>query len=167
MEREVVMRRLIVLLAGVPFAFALALAAPTAASASTPMRITVGAPITVANKLLISVPVTVVCDPLPNVPMQDFVSVQVTQARGKSVSHATGFFTSSSQPYLTCDGTTANELTVLAMPDSTSGPFNPGPAVLTAMAFHETATSCGVPGCFTNFQSESASTGPVPVSLHG
>lgn len=161
------MRRLITLLAGVPLAFVLALAPSTPAFASTPVTVSVGAPITVTNKLIISVPVTVVCDPLPNISVQDIVSVQVTQARGKSVSHAVGFFSGPSQPYLTCDGTTSNEMTILAMPDATSGPFGAGPAVLTAMATHETATSCGFPGCFTNFQFESGSIGPVPVSLRG
>jgi len=161
------MRRLISVLVGVPFAFAIALAWASPASASTPMSVSVGRPITVTNKLLISVPLTVVCDPLPNIPFQDLVSVQVTQARGKSVRHAQGFFTGASQPYLTCDGPTQNQLTVLAMPDPTSGPFGPGPAILTASAVHQTAESCGFPGCFTNFQSESGSTGPIPVSLHG
>ena len=134
------------------------------------MTVTVGATATLTDRVLIVVPVTVVCAPLPNTPTSDVVSVQVIQAAGHDVSRGfTQMFgdVSSGTTFLTCDGSTPNNLVFSVLPDPGSGPFHGGSAVVTAFASHTTGESCGFPGCFFNFQTESGTSGPVSVKLRG
>ena len=82
-------------------------AAPANASTNT---ITVGPTGTVTNRILVSVSVTIVCDPLPDMPFFSGASVTVHQANGKQVSTGTGgasTFSGPNAPFLTCDGVTA------------------------------------------------------------
>jgi len=82
-------------------------AAPANASTNT---ITVGPTGTVTNRILVSVSVTIVCDPLPDTPFFSGASVTVQQANGKQVSTGTGgasTFSGPNAPFLTCDGVTA------------------------------------------------------------
>jgi hypothetical protein len=110
--------------------------------------LTVGAPIRVTNRLLVSVPIQVVCQPIGNpgdITLNDSVSVSLSQANGQSVS--TGSAMVSSGPFspqnptgtglFTCDGSTLNTLTVQVLGNGT---FHGGGAILTASAFHSTGT---------------------------
>ena len=141
-----------------------ALSSPAGAAG---MSVTVGSPIQVANRLLVTVPVNVVCDPLDGTPIADNVSVQIEQVNGKSVS--SGQATLSGGPaspvrgdtFLTCDGTTVNTLNVKIVG---SGPFHGGGAIVSASASHAVG-SCTF--FCTTTASESASPGPTPVNLRG
>jgi hypothetical protein len=138
------------------------------AAGATTNTLTLG-PITVTNRVLATVPVTVVCDPLPNDPASSQVQVMIQQAAGKGVSAGTGqvYATNgSNQPILTCDGTTGNKVVVSVTPSSGSGPFHSGGAVLTATFMYTSGTSCGN-GCFFNTTTESGSLGPIPVKMRG
>lgn len=133
----------------------------TAVSATT-NSIAIGSPVTVTDRVLVAVPVTIVCDPLPNTPFQNEVSVTVEQASGSSVTNGTG----QSFPSLICDGVTQNSLIVDVTPSSGSGPFHGGGAIVSASFFYSTAVSCG-PGCFFMETGESGSIGPTAVSVRG
>ena len=138
-------------------------AAPANAATNT---ITVGSTGTLMNRILISVSVTIVCDPLPDTPFTSSASVTVQQANGQQVSTATGSigsFSGPSAPFLTCDGATANTAVIQAV--SGSAPFHGGGAVVTATFDYETGVSCG-PGCIepTNFTDGSTL---ATVSLRG
>ena len=116
-------------------------AAPANASTNT---ITVGPTGTVTNRILVSVSVTIVCDPLPGTPVFSSASVNVQQANGKQISAATGgtsTFSGPAAPFLTCDGVTANTAVVQALPDTGSGPFHGGGAVATARFDYQTTTN--------------------------
>ncbi len=139
-------------------------AAPANAATNT---ITVGSTGTVTNRILISVSVTIVCDPLPDTPEGSAAQVTVQQANGQQISGATGgvgSFTGPATPFLTCDGVTANTAVIQALPASGS-PFHGGGAVVTATWYYDTGVSCG-PGCFETTNSESGST-IATVSLRG
>ncbi len=133
----------------------------TGANAAT-NTIAIGSPVTVTDRILVAVPVTIVCDPLPNTPFETDVHVTLEQASGSSVSTGTG---GSGGP-LTCDGVTQNALVVDVTPDSGSGPFHGGGAIVRASFFYATAVSCG-PNCFFMFNSEFGSSPLTPISLRG
>jgi hypothetical protein len=116
-------------------ALAVVAAAPISASAATSsgMTLTVGSPITLQNKVLVTVPVTVTCvAPLsidPTLVEPGFVNVSVQQAIGKTVSHGSGGIQLDS-----CSPTPETFL-VQVVPDTTqpaSGPFKHGNAILQA-----------------------------------
>jgi hypothetical protein len=156
---EVIMRLRLIGAAGL----GLLLTALTATAVSaTTNTVAIGSPVTVTDRVLVTVPVTIVCDPLPNTPFQSEVSVTVEQASSSSVSNGTG----QSFPSLTCDGVTQNSLMVDVTPNSGSGPFHGGGAIVSASFFYATAVSCGS-GCFFMETSESGSTGPTAVSVRG
>ena len=152
-----------------------AVATASSAGADTPaMRVTVGTPIAVTNRLLVSVPVQVVCDQIGNpgdITLNDSVTVSVSQANGKSVSSGTatvsaGAFSPqnpNAPGFLTCDGSTANAVTV---PVQGNGPFHGGGAIISVSTFHSVGT-CFVPGFCQSDGSESGSTGPMGVNLQG
>jgi hypothetical protein len=133
----------------------------TGVSATT-NTVAIGSPVTVTDRILVAVPVTVVCDPLPNTPFVSEVSVTVEQASGSSVSTGTG----QAGPALTCDGITHNALIVNLTPNPGSGPFHGGGAIVRASFFYATAVSCG-PNCFFMEADESGRTGPTAVSVRG
>ena len=115
-------------------------AAPANASTNT---ITVGPTGTVTNRILVSVSVTIVCDPLPDTPVFSSASATVQQANGKQISTGTGganTFSGPAAPFLTCDGVTANTAVVQILPDPGSGPFKGGGAVVTARFDYQTPT---------------------------
>jgi hypothetical protein len=115
-------------------AFVLAAAIPTTASAAggpgVGLTVTIGSPITLADRLLVTVPVTVTCTPPLANPVQfGQVFVIVEQASGKSVSHGSGIANLTS-----CGPQT---FIVQVTPDlfpTTSGPFHGGPAIAFASA---------------------------------
>jgi hypothetical protein len=77
--------------------------------------LTVGAPIRVTNRLLVPVPIQVVCQPIGNpgeITLNDSVSVSLSQANGQSVSTgsamvSSGPFSPQNPPVLGCLPVTA------------------------------------------------------------
>ncbi len=141
----------------------------SSAGATTPsMTVTIGSPIKVTDRLLVSVPVSVVCAPIGNpgdTTLTDSVTVSISQAHGKTVS--SGSATMSAGPFspqnptspgfLTCDGTTVNSVTVQILGN---GVFRAGGAIVSASALH-TVGSCN--GFCSSDGSESVSVGPMGV----
>jgi hypothetical protein len=156
-------------LGGLGFAM---VAGPSPAGATGPtMSVTIGGPIKVANHLLLTVPVNVVCDPIGDATtttISDNVSVTVAQANGKSVSQAQALvsggplsMSGNPNPFLTCDGSTVNHVVVRA---TGNGPFHGGGAVASASAGHSVGT-CTFFCTSTAF--ENGSTGQVAVNVKG
>jgi hypothetical protein len=141
------------------------------AYADNGMTITVGTPM-LTSRLLLTVPVSVVCAPLPDTPISDFVSVSVEEAYGRSVS--TGSATVGGGPgsvyggntFLTCDGVTQNVVMLSVLPDSGSGPFHGGGAIFTVQASHAAGT-CEFPGFCQATGSEGAQVGPTSIHIKG
>jgi hypothetical protein len=83
----------------------------TPANAAT-NTITIGASPTLTGRQLITVSITVVCDPLPDTPFASGAWVSFRQTSGKQINTASGFTDSfsggPSAPMLTCDGVTQN-----------------------------------------------------------
>lgn len=139
------------------FALAAALPAPAAAAGGgggTGITLTIGKP-TMTARLLVSVPVTVQCDPtLADQPLgYGFVNVSIEQVFGKSVSHGSG------GANLTTCPSAPTTVTVLVTPDlypTPSTSFHGGSAIATASAFAADPT-------FTIFSG--GSVGPVVVKL--
>lgn len=158
------------LAAGISPAPLASVAAGMPEAAQPGMTITVGAA-TLTNRILVTVPVTIVCAPLtdPSTALDD-VSVSIEQASGRTVSTGSGevsggpFSNSGGQPFLTCDGSTQNIVAVIVLPGSGSGPFHGGPAIFTISATHASG-SC-TPFC-QETGSESAQFGPASVSIKG
>lgn len=141
----------------------------SAASATT-NTITVGSTATLTSRLLISVPVTVVCDPLTDSFIDASVSVNVQQANGRQIANASGTVLatefSGATNFLTCDGVTQNNVVVQATPNPGSPPFHGGPALVTASFTVEYGII--FPGCcFQVTNSDSGSSPITTVSLHG
>lgn len=137
------------------------------ASADSGMTLSVGS-MTLSARVLLTVPVTVVCAPLsdPNT-FADDVSVTVQQASGRSIVTGSGEVGGGSGspfgggPFLTCDGSTQNTVNVQIVP---STPFHGGPAIVTVSALHASGSCdpfCQITG------SESASLGPTKMNIKG
>ncbi len=128
-------------------------AAPASAITNT---ITIGT-VTLTNRVLVEVPVTVVCDPVPDA-TQSFLGVLVRQASGRAVATGTAFETTfGTEPLLfTCDGVTQNHLVADVLPDPGSPPFHGGGAIALA-SFSVGSFSTG----------DSGSTGYIPVTIRG
>jgi hypothetical protein len=141
----------------------LASATPAWAATNT---ITLGSVANLTVKIAISVPVTIVCDPLVDPGVTSTVSVSVRQANGKQVSSATGnlYATPAVGTVLTCDGSTQNNVVVQALPDQGSGPFKNGAAYVTATFEYHGGITCG-DGCYFLTSSESGSTAAA-IKLH-
>ena len=142
-----------------------ATALPANAATNT---ITIGAP-TLTSRQLITVSVSVVCDPLPDMPIGSGAWVNFRQTSGKQIITASGFTGSfsggSAAPGLTCDGVTQNTAVIQALPDQ-GVPFHGGPALVSAFFFYETGISCGS-GCLEQTGSEGGSTPWLTTSLRG
>jgi len=135
----------------------LATVSASAASAAT-NTITFGSG-KVTSRVLISLPVTIVCDPLQGTAQQSFVTVILQQANGKQVSSGQGTadaFSGSAAPFLTCDGVTQNTVVVQLTPNQGSGPFHGGGAIVSAAFVYA-----------TDVTSESGTTPFTAISLHG
>lgn len=144
-----------------------ATAIPANAATNT---ITVGSAGTITNRILMNVSVTIVCDPLPDTPDWDGAVVSLQQAAGKKINTATGrvdnAFSGSNAPFLTCDGVTQNTAAIQALPDSGSGPFHGGPALVSAFFFDYRGISCG-DGCIQDTYNQGGSTPWLSISLRG
>lgn len=142
-------------------------ATATPANAAT-NTITIGSSGTLTNRLLITVSVTIVCDPLPDTPISSGAQVSLQQAAGQNISTASGqvgAFSGPNAPQLTCDGVTQNAVVIQAVPNSGSGPFHGGQALVSASFFYDSGISCG-PGCVETTNSEGGSTPWLTISLH-
>ena len=136
------------------------------AAGATTNTITVGSTATLTSRLLISVPVTVVCDPLRDSFIDASVSVNVQQANGRQIANASGSVFAGFTNFLTCDGVTHNNVVVQATPNPGSPPFHGGPALVTASFLVENGII--FPGCcFQVTNSDSGSSPITTVSLHG
>lgn len=141
------------------------LAAATPAWAAT-NTITVGPSADLTVKIAISVPVTIVCDPLPDPGVASTVNITVRQASGKQISTGTGGLaaTSSYGTILVCDGSTQNKVVVQVLPDAGSGPFKKGAAYVTAFFTYSSGIDYGG-GSYYPTGSESGSTA-ASIKLH-
>jgi hypothetical protein len=129
-------------------------AAPAAATTNT---ITTGSPVTLKDRVLVTVPLTVVCDPLPGPNFDTTVNVTVTQASGRAVATGSTGTETTPAPLFTCDGVTPNHLVLKVLPGSGSPPFHGGGAIVQA-SFNIFSFTCGC--------SESGNT-TTPVKIRG
>ncbi len=131
-------------------------AAPASAATNT---ITIG-PATLTARVLVTVPVIVVCDPLGTASdtFDQAVSVMVTQASGRAVATGQGGAEAISPQFIfTCDGVTQNHVVVDVLPSQGSPPFHGGPAIISAsFGVFDFATQTG----------EGGSTGNLAVTIH-
>ena len=144
-----------------------ALAYAGSAQADSNLTATVGKA-TLTARILIDVPVDVVCAPLGGTyVVTDLVSVSIQEAVGKSVSSGSGQVAGGSMyggPALfTCDGSTVNVVTVPVLPAAGSGPFKNGKAIITVNVFHST-DNCQYGGCGGG-GSAGATIGPEAIKL--
>jgi hypothetical protein len=134
------------------------------------MTVSVGNP-TLTNRVLLTVPVTVVCAPLadPNL-FADEISVSVSQAFARSITTGSNTVgTGAGTPFgngsaFTCDGVTKNTVLMQVFPDSGTGPFHAGPAIFTVQAFHVSGGCDPVNGCVATGE-ESAQVGPTSIVI--
>lgn len=148
---------------------AAALAPVSAGAAGGSVTVSMATSLKLSAKILVTVPVTVVCSDVPGLtPIDDGVTVTIEQAHSSTISHGSGGIGGGfgSPLLLTCDGTTVNSVSVNVLADTSGSPFKTGAAIATASASRTDGTSCG-PGCFTNFQLNNGSTGPMAVKLRG
>jgi hypothetical protein len=138
------------------------------AASATTNTVTVGSG-TLTGRILITVPVTVVCDPLPGNYVDTNIGVTVQQANGKQVATASGgqFTVLPTPSPLTCDGVTPNTVEIQARPDG-GIPFHGGTAFVTATFTYDTGYLVGGGcNCWQVTNSESGSSPITKVSLRG
>jgi hypothetical protein len=116
-----------------------------AASAQTAMAVSYGT-VKVSARILVTVPVRVVCAGLGGTFEADSLTVSLLQANGRAISSGQTQLNSGimfgTGPLFVCDGSTVNKIKVSVLPTAGSGPFNPGSAVITVTATHsESATT--------------------------
>lgn len=146
------------LAAGVPLVAIVPLSAP--AGATTTSITANHGKIRVLAHVLVVVPVKVVCASEGGTFELDSVQVNLLQANGAGISSGFGS-TASGGPYqnvgplLVCDGSTVNTVRVNVLPNTGSGPFNPGSAVITISVDHAESTG-----------GESVTYGPRVVTLN-
>ena len=121
------MRRIRLMLLSAVVAVAVALPAPVLASGGS---VTVG-PVTLTNRVLVTVPITLICDPIegatnPSLSGMPGSSVTIRQAVGKTVATASADL----YAHVTCDGVFENVLMVQLW--ASDVPFHGGQAVLEA-----------------------------------
>jgi hypothetical protein len=130
-------------------------AAPASATTNS---VTIGSPVTLTNRVLVTVPVTVVCDPIADIGTSTLF-VTVTQASGQAV--ATGSAIDQAfppqPPLFTCDSVTQNNFVMNILPDMGSPPFHGGGAIVQVFFSIFSFTS----------GSETGSSGPTPVTIRG
>jgi hypothetical protein len=161
-------RRILATLCSVALlSLALVLGASSGASASGSLTVSLGSPLQVTNRVMVTVPVHVVCDPLTGDTAVDRVYVQVQQANGKSISSGSATIEAGpvspyrGTPFLTCDGSTVNTVNVNVVGN---GPFHGGGAIVTAAATH----SVGFCSFFCQItDTETAAIGPMGAQLRG
>jgi|SRR5579859_1031305 len=140
----------------------------TTVGAAGPVTVTIqSSSFAIVNRLAISVPVAVVCDPLSGTPWYSNVSVTIQQASGQGIIQASATLNSNGgSPFLTCDGTTTNLVTVQVVPTS-NDLFHGGGAIVSATASYTTCGYVFYGFCYYPFTTESGQSTLVPVNLKG
>jgi hypothetical protein len=143
------------------------IAVSTAGAARAAITLSVGEPDLQAG-VLVTVPVTTTCSPFdPALTLfVAGVTVSIEQANKQRIafgSGSVGGFMSPTPVAFPCDDTaTTVSVNVLANPNG--APFKKGKAAFTVTAGASAGISCG-PGCFFNVVNQTASTGPIVLSM--
>ena len=154
---------------------AVLLAGGASATAAPGITATPGEPVTLQNRVVVNVPVTVVCDSLGLTDaIGDFVSLTLQQASGRDITTGTGslgaaFSFPGAPSFFTCDGT-GHTFVVPVLPDAGEGPFHGGPAVITGVfAHHSEGSGCdpsqGI--CSETAHESFFDTTPISISIRG
>jgi hypothetical protein len=125
-----------------------ALMAPGAAQADPGVTVVIGATATLQARTLVTVPITVTCDPVGTFFAMSFVSIE--QASGTAIASGSGSIST-----LTCDST-AHTYQVSVRANTSGPPFHGGPAVAFASV-----------NVFGSLGGEGGSAGPQTISLRG
>jgi len=125
-----------------------ALMAPGTAQADPGVTVVIGATATLQARTLVTVPITVTCDPVGTFFSMSFVSIE--QASGTAIASGSGFIST-----LTCDST-AHTYQVSVLGNTSGPPFHGGPAVARASV-----------NIFGSLGGEGGSAGPQTISLRG
>jgi hypothetical protein len=126
----------------------IALIVPGLAHADPGVTVAIGPTATLQSRVLLTVPVTVTCEPIGDFFGMSFVSVE--QASGRQIARGSGFI-----PTVTCDSAPHAYL-VSVLADASGPPFHGGQAVVTAVV-----------SLFGSLGSESGSAGPQSASVRG
>lgn len=141
------MRKSSVYLAAVA-ASLVALVVPGLAQADPGVTVTIGSTATLQSRVLLTVPITVTCDPVGDFFSMSFVSVE--QASGTRIASGSGFIST-----LTCDSAPHTyQVSVLA--GASGPPFHGGSAIASASV-----------SIFGSLGSEGGNAGPQAISVHG
>jgi hypothetical protein len=155
--------------------FAVLLAGGAFAGADPGITATPGAPVKLQDRVVVNVPVTVVCDSLGLTEgIGDFVGLTLQQASGRDITTGTGslgapFAFPGAPAFLTCDGT-GNTVVVPVLPDAGEGPFHGGGAVITSInARHSEGSGCDPSQGFCSETAHESffDTTPISVSIKG
>lgn len=125
-----------------------ALVVPGLAKADPGVTVSIGSTATLESRVLLTVPITVTCDPVGDFFSMSFVSVE--QASGTRIAHGSGFIST-----LTCDST-PHTYPVSVLADTSGPPFHGGPTVASAFV-----------SIFGSLGSEGGSAGPQTVLARG
>jgi hypothetical protein len=112
------------------------------------VTVTIGPTATLQSRVLLTVPVTVTCDPFGDFFSMSFVSVE--QASGRQIAHGSSFI-----PTITCDSA-PHTYPVSVLADASGPPFHGGQAIVSASV-----------NLFGSLGSEGGSAGPQSVSVRG
>jgi hypothetical protein len=145
----------------------------TATPAADAMTVGVGEP-TLVGRVALSLPIVVSCTPFDSAftVIGGSVLVSVQQASGREIAFGNGYRSwdrtawASRRPRSPCDGT-PQTISVAVSANTEGPPFHGGPAVINAGAYASAAQPCfpGSTGCYTNYISQTASSGAVRVRL--
>jgi hypothetical protein len=141
------MRRTLISLAAVATSL-VALVVPGLAKADPGVSVAIGPTATLQSRVLLTVPVTVTCDPVGDFFSMSFVSVE--QASGTKIASGSGFL-----PTVTCDSA-PHTYGVSVLANTTGPPFHGGQAVVSASV-----------SLFGSFGSEGGSAGPQTILVRG
>jgi uncharacterized protein (DUF2141 family) len=125
-----------------------ALVAPAAAQADPGVTVVIGPKATLQSRVLLTVPITVACDPLGDYFVMSYVSVE--QASGTQIARGSGDIAT-----VTCDSA-PHTYSVSVLADSAGPPFHGGQAVVFASV-----------NIFGSLGGEGGSAGPQSVSVRG
>lgn len=125
-----------------------ALVVPGLASADPGVTVGLGSGATLQSRVLLTVPVTVSCDPVGDFFSMSFVSVE--QASGTQIASGSGFL-----PTLTCDGA-PHSYAASVVANAAGPPFHGGQAVASASV-----------SIFGSLGSEGGSAGPQAILVRG
>lgn len=125
-----------------------ALVGPGLAKADPGVTVAIGSTATLESRVLLTVPITVTCDPVGDFFTMSFISVE--QASGSRIASGSGFIST-----LTCDSA-SHTYAVNVLADTSGPPFHGGQAVASASV-----------NIFGSLGSEGGSAGPQTVHVRG